>query len=153
MSQCLMAVTAGGKTLIAETHYAQGVLDHRKYHQQRAQSWRDDPGPVAGPEYAEEMIAFHVAAAKAEGRDRNLNIGGCEREAARHGCWVCDTPEAEKRFLRMIRRHAVEGQRLADCPLRLDFGTKTATIDPDNGLCDWESFLPDGWQAVFVEGC
>lgn len=153
MSECLIAVTKGGDTLVTVAHYMAGVLDHRKYHQEALGYWREPDGSYRGgpAEYVKEQIDFHSDVIANEGRSR-FNIGNCEREAVAAGCWVCDTPEQEDAFLDKMRRYSfvdfAKGKTLEDCALHIDFDTHTATIDPENGMIDWQNYLPDGWTFV-----
>jgi len=152
MSECYIATRRKGKTVVSMDHYAAGVMDHRKYHQENLDHWRSQVGNESyKPDCVQGQIAFHEAALKGEGKDSSVNIGGCEVEAAKEGCWIVDAPEAETAFVRKLRHYeslVSKGAEVSDCSLLVDFDTKTATVDPENGMINWQNYLPDGWTAI-----
>lgn len=154
MSECYIATRRKGKTQVSMEHYAAGVMDHRKYHQKNLEFWQDQVGGKKGynPDYVQERITFHEAAIRGEGKHTaSVSLGGCEEEAAKEGCWIVNSPEAEVAFVRKLRRYedlVPKGTTVSDCSLLVDFDTKIVTIDPDNGMIDWQDYLPDGWTAI-----
>jgi len=144
---CSVSYTRDGQTKTALLHYAQGILDHAKYHRQCAEAARRALAQHPRDKYWAKYLAVHEEAAK--GFSPHLPVGGCEEVAWAGGYWQVNTPEAEAAFCAHADKGAQEG-RYHRAPLHLDFDAKTMTIAKDQRLCNWGDYAPDGWQVVIA---
>lgn len=152
MSMCHIGFRCGGRTHVAYLHYAQGILDWRKYHAERERSLGEHA--LKFEEGSSNRSYFQDVSALS-GRMKSafdpVHADGCERDAAKHGCWTCEDAKQQARWRAMARGFDDSNHvRLDHCALFLDFTTKHAVIR-DPGFCNWEQFLPDGWTHEFGE--
>lgn len=152
MSMCHIGFRAGTHTHVAYLHYAQGILDWRKYHVQQEASLGEHAKKFDGGDsnrtYFEEVSALHGQMKL--GYDP-VHADGCERDAAKHGCWTCEDAKQQARWRAMAREFDDSNEvRLDHCALFLDFTARHATIR-DRQFSSWEEYLPDGWTFEFGE--
>jgi len=146
MSMCLIGFRAGSHTHVSYLHYAQGVLDWRKYHADQEVSLGEhalkfDEG-TSNRTYFEEIAALHGV--MKSGFDP-AHADGCERMAGEGGFWTCEDAKQQMRWRTAMRARDDSNEvPLDDCALFLDFDARHATVR-DRQFVEWERFLPDGW--------
>ena len=154
MSMCYIGFRAGCHTHVSHLHYADGVLDWRKYHEHRERQHAEIAarcGEGSGLRDCHEEMAAHSARAKLGFEPESVGVSGCERIAGENGFWRCDTPEACAKWRAAMRKiDSSNHVRLDCCALFLDF-TKEHAVIRDQGFCNWEDYLPDGWTHEFAE--
>lgn len=151
MSMCWIGFRAGNHTHVAYLHYSQGVLDWRKWHEQRASGLAEHALKF---EEGSESRAYFERQAEESRRvlaDPSYPINERDRDAQRLGFWTCETKEEQARW----RKHARECDdsnhvRLDHCAVVYDFTRKHAVIR-DRGFSAYEECLPDGWTFEFGE--
>ena len=147
MSMCNIGFRAGGHISVIYLHYAQGILDHQKYHQWMLDHWSNRK---TIDDYTAKQIAIEEKMAK--GFVPEVVHDGCEQEAGLGGFWRCDTPKEQAKWRSYVRQNYEVCKNIPreECALWLDF-TKQHAVIRDNGLCNWEDFLPDGWTHEQIE--
>jgi hypothetical protein len=150
---CHIGYRAGNRTGVSYLHYAQGTLAWSRYHAHREEEFRrlaaEHPEGSDGRRYFEERAEFSARAKL--GFDPSLHLDGSERRAGMGGFWQVSGRKAEAAW----RRHArscdeSDHDGLDHCALFLDFDRHHAVIR-DQGFCDWQESLPDGWTFEFAE--
>lgn len=145
MSMARIAYTFNGETKSAILHYAQAILNWRKYHEESA-AYHEGEAPDSDfwRDYYRKQAAFHRQAA--QGYTADIDLGGCEKDAGDLGFWVADTDEAAAAWVSFADKWGAVGP-VGNSVCHIDFDAKTLTAPAGNPFCRWWDYLPDGWTA------
>lgn len=154
MSMCKVAYKFRNEGGVAYVHYAQAILDWKKYHQYYAE-WYRESGPIDASEiwtkYHVDNLAFHERCAN--GFEDDINRDGCERDAGKNNFWIVDTEEAATAWCEHAKKYQLYAYSFdsppSDVVCYIDFDAKIMTVYYDK-LCDWWNFLPEEWTFVIM---
>lgn len=146
MSMCHIGFRAGNHKHVSYLHYAQGVLDWRKYHA-RNETYLAEY--AKGFEEGDNLRTYFEEVSARHGRMKlaydSAYADGCERDANKHGCRTCEDAKQQAKWRKMAREFDDSSHVRPDhCALFLDFTRKHAVIR-NSGFCNWQDYLPDGW--------